>query len=101
MSENWVIAGCAITALGLMAGHWFPWPVKMHKTFNYAYGTAFIMIGQAIALCGSGLANLLPWLFAVDVAGGLSVWLAYVVDSRLNKFQRLLIEWFSNEQPQQ
>lgn len=43
-----LLAGCALVALLLLVGHWFPWPRwlgrEMHRLEAYVYGTGSIFL---------------------------------------------------------
>ena len=80
--------GLSLTALLLAAGHWFPWPKRLHRLLAYAYGVGAILVGTAIWL---GLLGLWPiWLgiLAFALISGAITGLAYGIDGLLNLWLR-------------
>ena len=75
----WV--GLAVTTLGLLVLHWFPWPRKLPRLWAYAIGTASIVAGLGLWFGMQGLWVLLGGIFAIALAAGLAVIIAYQIDS--------------------
>lgn len=75
--------GLLITALLMLVGHWFPWPVKLHRLAAYAYGCVAILVGSAIWLLSMNLGAI--WLgFSLMIGiGGVATGIAYLVDVAL------------------
>ena len=73
------IAGAALTAALEAAGHWFPWPSKLHRVGAYTYGVSAILVGLAVAT------ERHHWLRTAGIcaAGGLATIAAYAVDRLL------------------
>lgn len=80
--------GLTLTALLLAAGHWFPWPKRLHRLLAYAYGVGAILAGTAIWLGLLGLWSLWLGLLAFAVISGVTTGLAYGIDRLLNLWLR-------------
>ena len=72
--------GCILTTLLILVGHWFPWPVRLHRLAAYGYGCTSILIGAGVWLGLNGQDKL--WLgFAILTAlAGTATGLSYLVD---------------------
>jgi len=77
------VFGLTVTALILLAAHWFPFPRKIHRLEAYCIGVAAILAGQAIWLCCAGEWRLWLALTAFAVVSGAAVGGAYAVDALL------------------
>ena len=85
------IFGLTVTALILLAAHWFPWPRKIHRLEAYCIGIGAILAGQAVWLCCKGEWRLWLALTAFSVAAGTVVGGAYAVDALLKyRVRRML-----------
>ena len=76
--------GLVLTALLVFIGHWFPWPVKLHRLAAYTYGCLCILSGAGVWLLsirGGGRLWLTVALFFA-VAGS-ATGFAYLVDAAL------------------
>ena len=86
-------AGLMLTGLLLFVGHWFPWPVKLHRLAAYVYGLAAILAGQAVWLLpiremtGTGV-DVVASLVAFAAIGGAATALGYGIDWVLNLWAR-------------
>jgi len=78
------IFGLTVTALILLAAHWFPWPRKIHRLEAYCIGVVAILAGQAIWLCCGGEWKLWLALASFSIVSGVAVGGAYAVDALLN-----------------
>ena len=65
----------------LLIGHWFPWPSRLPRLWAYVYGVTAIGAGVALWLAVAGHWLILAGIGAIALAGGLSVILAYQIDS--------------------
>ena len=77
------IFGLTVTALILIAAHWFPFPRKLHRLEAYSIGIAAILVGQAIWLCCAGEWKLWMAIAAFSVVSGAAVIGAYAIDTLL------------------
>ena len=77
------VAGLACTALLILLGHWFPWPVKLHRLAAYTYGCLCILSGAGVWLLSRG--EWRDWLSLAAFVGvaGAATGLAYLVDAAL------------------
>jgi hypothetical protein len=80
--------GLTLTALLLAAGHWFPWPKRLHRLLAYTYGVGAILAGAAIWLGLLGLWTTWLGFLAFAVIGGAVTALAYGIDGLLNLWLR-------------
>ena len=85
------IFGLTVTALILLATHWFPWPRKIHRLEAYSIGVGAILMGQAVWLCCKGEWRLWLALAAFSLVSGAAVGGAYAIDALLKyRVRRLL-----------
>lgn len=80
--------GLTLTGLLLAAGHWFPWPKRLHRLLAYTYGVSAILAGAAIWLGLLGLWATWCGILAFAVIGGAITSLAYGIDGLLNLWLR-------------
>lgn len=80
-------AGLILTMLLLLIGHWFPWPVKLHRLCAYVYGCVCILLGAAVWLLGEQPA-LWRGLCGLTAGAGLATGAGYLIDWILNLWQR-------------
>ena len=73
--------GLTITALSLVALHWFPYYRRLHVIGNYMLGVLAIFVGLTIWLWGNPLL-VQAWAFAI--IGGAAVTFCYLIDMVLN-----------------
>jgi len=73
--------GLVVTALSLIALHWFPYYRRLHVIGNYILGVLAIFAGVTIWLWGNPI---LLHVWAFPVIGGASVVLCYLIDCVLN-----------------
>jgi hypothetical protein len=73
--------GLTVTALSLIALHWFPYYRRLHVIGNYVLGVLAIFIGLTIWLWGN---SILIQAWAFPVVGGAAVTLCYLIDRVLN-----------------
>ena len=74
-------AGMGLTIFLILVAHWFPWPRKLPRLWAYAIGTASIVAGLGLWFGMQGLWVLLGGIFAIALAAGLAVIIAYQIDS--------------------
>lgn len=87
--------GVALTSLLLMVGHWFPWPVKLHRLAAYTVGSGSVLAGAALWLLLSDKASVLLGLLVLYAVAGATTVLTYVIDNALRA--RVLHKVLSNE----
>jgi hypothetical protein len=77
------VFGAFATASLILVGHWFPWPVRLHRLAAYVYGCTSILIGAGVWLIPSK--QLLVWLgFAtITAVAGAMTCLSYLIDGNL------------------
>ncbi len=79
-----VIAGACLTGALEIAGHWFPWPKRLHRIAAYIYGTLAILAGVAVATERKTLLR----TFAVCAGAGIATIAAYITDIHLHARQK-------------
>ena len=87
--------GVGLTSLLLMVGHWFPWPVKLHRLAAYTVGSGSVLAGAALWLLLSAETSILLGLVVIYLVAGLTTGLAYIIDNALRA--RVLNKVLSNE----
>ena len=87
--------GVGLTSLLLMVGHWFPWPVKLHRLAAYTVGSGSVLAGAALWLLLSAETSILLGLVVIYLVAGLTTGLAYIIDNALRA--RVLHKVLSNE----
>lgn len=87
--------GVGLTSLLLMVGHWFPWPVKLHRLAAYTVGSGSILAGASLWLLLSGEASILLGLVVFYIVGGATTALTYLIDNALRA--RVLHKVLSND----
>jgi hypothetical protein len=81
--------GLTLTALLLIAGHWAPWPRRLHRLAAYSYGVTTILLGAGLWLL---LVDQWPvWLglLAFAFIGGATTAAGWLIDWALNARLRL------------
>lgn len=87
--------GVALTSLLLMVGHWFPWPVKLHRLAAYTVGSGSVLAGASLWLLLSAETSILLGLVVLYLVAGATTVLTYVIDNALRA--RVLHKVLSNE----
>ena len=87
--------GVGLTSLLLMVGHWFPWPVKLHRLAAYTVGSGSILAGASLWLLLSDKASVLLGLLVLYAVAGATTVLTYVIDNALRA--RVLHKVLSND----
>lgn len=79
-----LLAGCALVALLLLVGHWFPWQRwlgrEMHRLESYVYGTTSIFLAFLLIRWLEGNLYTAWQLAAIIAAAGSSTFGAWVAD---------------------
>jgi hypothetical protein len=91
----YLVFGVGLTVLLLLVGHWFPWPVKLHRLAAYTVGSGSVLAGAALWLLLSNQGGILFGLIVLYAAGGATTALAYVIDNALRA--RVLNKVLSND----
>ena len=92
------LLGLGLTALLIFLGHWFPWPVKLHRLAAYVVGCLAIVAGMALWLLSSGEERLFYQVCLVFVVAGLATSLSYLIDACLRaRVSRHVTESILNE----
>lgn len=87
--------GVGLTSLLLMIGHWFPWPVKLHRLAAYTVGSGSILAGASLWLLLSAQSKVFAGLVILYAVAGATTVLTYVIDNALRA--RVLHKVLSNE----
>lgn len=92
------LLGLGLTTLLIFLGHWFPWPVKLHRLAAYVVGCLAIVAGMALWLLLSGEERLFYQVCLVFVIAGLATSLSYLIDACLRaRLSRRLAESMFDE----
>ncbi len=78
MFDNAFLTGCILTTLLILVGHWFPWPVRLHRLAAYGYGCMSILLGAGVWLSFN---NVWLGIGALTALAGLATGLGYLIDS--------------------